>query len=131
MSEKRRLYLSGSITGSFATAKRTFNQAKENLRYAEYDVISPMDYPPASELSWVKCMQRDIGLVAKCDGIALIDTDPATQFSHGVRIEIEVAQYLHLPIMSVDSWLNTTIDRDRLYDWSNAEVASANSRRFV
>lgn len=131
MSDVKRLYISGSITGSFATARRTFDQAKEDLKYAGYDVISPMDYPPASELSWVTCMQRDIGLVAKCDGVALIDTDPATQFSHGVRIELEVAQYLKLPIMSVDSWLNTTIDRERLYDWQHAEVASANSTRFV
>jgi hypothetical protein len=131
-----RLYLSGSITGvGTDQAKRIFNGEKSRLEHAGYEVVSPLDYPPAVDISWVSCIQRDIGLVASSDGVALIDDSPNTQFSHGVAIEKHVAQYLQLPVMSVSSWVENHIDGTAVStvdpaDWHGAEAASAQARRL-
>lgn len=131
-----RIYLSGSITGvGTDRAKQIFDENRDRLEAAGYVVYSPLDYPPAVEISWVRCMQRDIGLVASCDGVALIDDSPNTQFSHGVAIEKHVAQYLQLPVMSVNSWLEHHIEGTAVStvdpaDWHGAEAASAQARRL-
>jgi len=131
-----KLYLSGSITGlGTDAAKRVFKAEKQRLENVGYEVISPLDYPPAVDISWVSCIQRDIGLVASADGVALIDDSPNTQFSHGVAIEKHVAQYLQMPVMSVSSWIADHIDGsaagavDPAY-WHGAEAASAQARRL-
>ncbi len=131
-----KIYLSGSITGSGTeTAKQVFANEKKRLENAGYEVISPLDYPPAVDISWVSCIQRDIGLVASADGVALIDDSPNTQFSHGVAIEKHVAQYLQLPVMSVNSWISNHISGTHVStvdpaDWNGAEAASAQARRL-
>lgn len=129
-----KLYLSGSITakGGGDAAKSTFQSQASRLRVRGYEVISPLDYPDANEIGWVTCMQRDIGLVAQCDGVAVIDDSPLTQHSHGVAIELEVAQYLGMPVMSVASWMLADIESDEdMRVWRMAERVSAASRRLI
>lgn len=127
-----KIYISGSITSSITVDGRLdhFQRVKQHLLDAGFDVICPTDYPPATEIGWVACMQRDIGLVAQSDGIAIIDESPRTQYSHGVAIEIEVAQYLGKPIMSWRSWLDSD-NVVNLIDWKCAESDCACSRRLV
>ena len=129
-----KLYLSGSITarGGGDNAKSTFRSQASRLRVRGYEVISPLDYPDANEIGWVACMQRDIGLVAQCDGVAVIDDSPLTQYSHGVAIELEVAQYLGMPVMSVASWMLADIESDEdMRVWRMAERVSVASRRLI
>lgn len=128
-----RLYLSGSITAKGVDdARAMFLEERKRLRSAGFEVIDPTEFPPASEIGWIACMQRDIGLVAESDGVALIDTSPMTDVSHGVKIEQEVARYLGLPIMSVNSWVAVS-DRssvDVIEDWRDREFRSAMKPRL-
>lgn len=128
------LYLSGSITAKgVEEAQRMFLTERRRLREVGFDVINPTEYPPASEIGWVACMQRDIGLVAQSDGVALIDDSPMTDTSHGVRIEIEVARYLGLPVMSVSSWARQVVyGRPFIPEgWSDRELRAAQKPRLT
>ena len=129
-----KLYISGSITGSIdSEGLDGFQYVKRMLNDLGYETVCPTDYPPATEIGWIACMQRDIGLVAQCDGVALIDDSPKTQHSHGVAIEKEVAQYMGIPVMSYHAWAYFADRKDAVakWPWKTAEVDSASSQRLL
>lgn len=100
------LYLSGSITDAGTEkAQEKFSHEKQRLKEAGYMVISPLDYPPATEIGWIACMQRDIGLLGGCDAVALIGDQTGTMSSHGVKMEIEAALHEGKQIRSVSDWV--------------------------
>ena len=86
-----RLYVIGPVTGREKLNQEAFEDAKERLLDAGYDVLIPHDV-----------MRLSIKAMLGCDGVAaLTDWDE----SRGAKLEREVAVACGIEIHCVDTWL--------------------------
>ena len=100
-----KLYISGPVTGYEQGNKPAFDQAKETLKAAGHDPISPFDGETSEQtnetltdkygsLYW-KVLAKDIVMMAGAEGVVLL---PGWERSKGARIEAYVALHAGLPI---------------------------------
>ena len=96
-----RLYVIGPVTGRENLNRKVFEDAKEKLWDAGYDVLIPHDVVPP-DASHEQAMRLSIKTMLGCDGVAaLTDWDE----SRGAKLEREVAIACGLEIHYVDTWL--------------------------
>ena len=96
-----RLYVIGPVTGRENLNRKVFEDAKEKLWDAGYDVLIPHDVVPP-DASHEQAMRLSIKTMLGCDGVAaLTDWDE----SRGAKLEREVAIACGLEIHCVDTWL--------------------------
>ncbi|MDO4647741.1 MAG: DUF4406 domain-containing protein [Eubacteriales bacterium] len=90
MSDKKRIYISGSISKNPKAAKVRFGEAEEKLKAAGYDVINPqkMDLILGENAQYEEYMRASMLLLSMCDGIYMIY---GWQESKGARAELEYA----------------------------------------
>lgn len=96
-----RLYVIGPVTGREKLNREAFEDAKERLWDAGYDVLIPHDVvlPIAPH---ERAMRLSIKAMLGCDGVAaLTDWDE----SRGAKLEREVAVACGIEIHCVDTWL--------------------------
>lgn len=100
---KKRLYLSGPMTGIKDLNIPAFNKAAKKLRAAGYVVINPpeLDRIERSD-TWEGCLRRDLRFVVTCDAVATL---PRWTKSRGANLEIHVAKALSMPVHRVEYWL--------------------------
>jgi hypothetical protein len=98
----KKLYVSGPMTGYPGFNFDAFAQAAMDLRDAGFVVEDPGEFGIADDWSWFDYMRKDLTLVMQCDGIATLDN---WECSRGARLEVYVAQQLHMPVMPVKIWL--------------------------
>ena len=107
------LYLAGPMTGYPEFNFPAFDEAAAELRAAGYEVINPAEvdralgFDPRSEDEYTDenyhaAMRRDIPLVMKADGVALL---PGWRASRGANIEHDVARAIGNQAMTVRAWV--------------------------
>lgn len=93
---RRRVYLSGPMTGIADHNFPTFNAYAAALRAAGHDVVNPVDLNPDHSTPWVDCLHVDIAALCVCTSIAMI---PRWTNSRGANLERFVAQRLGMPVI--------------------------------
>lgn len=82
------VYIAGPMTGHDDFNFPAFYEAEARWRKAGWDVVNPAN-PDWLDWSWEDCMEKCLGLLIRCDAIALLD---GWQSSRGARIEYAVAR---------------------------------------
>lgn len=92
---KKKIYISGKITGIEEKARQLFAQAQEHLEAAGFTVINPMALPHLHDKEWHSFMREDIKALCDCDAIYLLNN---WHNSLGARLEKQIAEVLGLHI---------------------------------
>ena len=100
---KRRVYLSGPMTGLPDLNFPAFNSYARRLRAAGYDVINPAEINPDGAKSWHACMRADLAALLTCDALALM---PGWQTSNGAHLEMHVAHRVGIEITFADALID-------------------------
>jgi hypothetical protein len=101
--KKKRLYLSGPMTGIKNLNVPAFNAAARQLRRKGYVVINPPELDRRERKStWEDCLRRDLRYVVTCDAIATL---PRWTKSRGANLEIHVGKALSMPVHTVSYYL--------------------------
>lgn len=101
-----RLYVIGPVTGRENLNRAAFEEAKEKLWDAGYDVLIPHDVVPSNATHSV-AMRLSIKTMLGCDGVAmLIDWDEST----GATLEKSVAEVCGIETHYVRAWLRLADD---------------------
>lgn len=95
-----RLYVIGPVTGREDLNRKAFEDAKEMLEQAGYDVLIPHDVVPP-DYDYARAMRTSIVTMLGCDGAAFL---PDWDESRGAKLEREVAIAGGLPIYCVGTW---------------------------
>ena len=101
------VYVAGPMSGIPEFNFPAFVEAEKKLADAGYDVISPTakgkpegdQYDGARPYEWY--VREDLKMLLEADGVALL---PGAQNSRGARMERQVAEFLKMPVGSVDEW---------------------------
>ena len=101
-----RLYVIGPVTGREKLNQEAFEDAKERLLDAGYDVLIPHDVVPPDAVH-ERAMRLSIKAMLGCDGVAmLIDWDEST----GAKLEKRVAKMCGIETRYVSAWLRKKPD---------------------
>ncbi len=99
---RKRLYISGPMTGLPEYNYPAFHAAARDLRAAGYLVSNPAERSLPADAPWIEHMRKNIRMMADCDGIAMLD---GWQHSKGANAEINLFHNLGLPVFSLVAWL--------------------------
>ena len=93
---KKKVYISGRITGMEERAKELFEQAEAELTNMGYEAVNPMKLNHQHDLAWESYMKQDIKALCDCDAIYLMKnyTD-----SKGALLELAIAMELKLEVI--------------------------------
>lgn len=93
---RKKVYISGQITGVEDTAYEKFLKAEKRLELKGYKVINPMKLPHEHDKSWQAYMKEDLKHLLDCDAIYMLADWEA---SKGARLEYDLAELLNIIIM--------------------------------
>lgn len=93
--EKRKIYISGKISGIENEAVKLFDIAEMQLKNEGYEVVNPMTLNHNHDKSWHSYMKEDVKALCECDEIFMLSnwTD-----SKGAIIEHTIAMYLGISV---------------------------------
>lgn len=97
-----RLYVIGPVTGRENLNRKAFDDAKEKLWDAGYDVVIPHDVIPP-DAYYGDAMRISIKTMLDCDGVATL---PDWDESRGAKLEINVAITCGMQIHTCLAWLS-------------------------
>jgi len=103
MTNRIRLYLSGPMTGYPDYNRAAFADAARRLRAAGYAVTNPGELPIVSGFTHPDYVVRGLLHLQDCQGVAVL---PGWETSIGAGMEVAWARRAHLPIRTVDAWLD-------------------------
>lgn len=107
MSSKRRIYVSGPMSGMPAFNFPAFHAAAVHLRAAGFEVVNPAELNPGAEKPWADCMRVDIRALMDCDGVAVL---PGWSRSKGASLEVHIARELGMPVRMVAGWVDLMLE---------------------
>lgn len=103
MARKKKLYLSGAMSGLPNLNRDAFNAAAKLLRNKGYKVINPPELDRNNpQRSWEGCLRRDIVELMACDRIATLR---GWKKSRGANLEVYIGKALKFKIHPVDYYL--------------------------
>lgn len=106
MPEKRRIYISGPMTGYEDHNFPAFHAAAEFFREAGWDVANPAEnFGGRTDLPREMYLRADMVMLAQCDAIALL---PDWERSRGAVLEAVLAKELGLQFF--DAWSGTQME---------------------
>jgi hypothetical protein len=88
MINKKKIYISGQISGIEEQAPKLFQEAETLLANSGYEVINPMKLPHDHDKSWESYMREDIKALMDCDEIYMLK---GWSSSKGARVEFALA----------------------------------------
>lgn len=89
--KKKKIYISGKISGIEEEAPALFKEAQNLLESQGYEVVNPMEFNHEHDKSWSSFMKEDIKALCDCDEIYMLDN---WQHSRGAVIEHNLASNL-------------------------------------
>jgi hypothetical protein len=102
---KRRVYISGPITGMPNDNREAFKEAARVLEDLGYDPVNPFDVgvnvTPGQPTTWADCLRADLRALLDCQGVALL---PGHDKSQGSNLEAYVARSLGMEVMLLEDW---------------------------
>lgn len=93
---KRKIYISGKITGIEKAATLLFKQGAEEVRVIGHVSVNPCELPRKHDKSWQSYMREAIKALCDCDGIYMLSN---WRSSKGATIELKIAMALGLEII--------------------------------
>ena len=96
-----RVYVSGPVTGMPGLNLPAFEGARAALLAAGHEPVVPHDHVPEGA-TWLDAMHVCVGLLAGCDGVALL---PVWCGSRGAVTEATVAEAHGQDVRPLDGWL--------------------------
>lgn len=93
---KKRLYLSGPMTGMPELNFPAFHAEAARLRALGYEVENPAEINHEQNASWHECMRKDLAALLTCDALALLD---GWTTSAGAHLEMHVAHRVGMEIV--------------------------------
>lgn len=94
--KKRRIYISGPMSGLPEHNFPAFHAEAARLRDLGYDVVNPADLNPDPGKGWKDCLRVDLLELLGCDAIAML---PGWQKSEGAHLEMHVAHRVGIDIL--------------------------------
>lgn len=94
--KKRRIYISGPMSGLPEHNFPAFHAEAARLRELGYDVVNPADLNPDPGKGWKDCLRVDLLELLGCDAIAML---PGWQKSEGAHLEMHVAHRVGIEIL--------------------------------
>ena len=95
-SSRKRLYLSGPMTGVRHLNFPSFHAEAARLRALGYVVVNPAELNPNPDTPWHLCMRADLKALLDCDAIVLLE---GWQASQGAHLELHVAHRVGLEVL--------------------------------
>ena len=96
--EKKKVYISGKITGIENEALMLFEKTEIELRKLGFDVINPMKLPHDHNKTWSEYMKEDIIEMLKCDYICYLEN---WKKSRGAWLEHEIAEAIGMEVIEL------------------------------
>jgi len=93
---RKRIYISGKITGLENEASALFAQAEKEVLAMGFTPVNPMGLDHKHDLTWQSFMRQDVKALCDCDGIYMLSN---WRESNGAKIELAVANHLELDVM--------------------------------
>lgn len=91
-----KVYISGKISGlEFSHAQKLFNDAENDLKKYNFNVVNPMTLPHNHGKSWDEFMREDLKALLDCTHIFMLSN---WQDSKGAIIEHDLAKELNIKI---------------------------------
>ena len=104
---RKKIYLSGPMTGVKDLNVPAFNKAAKKLRAKGYLVVNPPELDRKERKdTWEDCLKRDLRYVVECDAIATL---PNWQKSRGANLEIYVGKAVSMPVHTVAYYLKSGV----------------------
>ena len=100
---KKKIYISGKISGMEKKAKLIFEEAEIRLKKEGYDVVNPFKLKHKHDKTWHSFMKEDISQMMKCDEVYMIFN---WRESEGAVLEHELALMLNMPILYEETELD-------------------------
>ncbi|MEY5099624.1 MAG: hypothetical protein RJA36_2343 [Pseudomonadota bacterium] len=97
MTEPKRVYISGPMTGITDLNFPAFNLAATMLRTKGIEAVNPAEINPDSAMSWEQCMRADIKALCDCDTLAML---PGWERSRGAHLEVHLAHRLGMRVVA-------------------------------
>lgn len=100
---KKKIYISGQITGIESSAGAIFESAESFLRAKGYEPVNPMKLDHELAESWEDYMRNGIKALMDCDAIYMLSNHTK---SEGAKIEMYIALSLKMAIFHEDyKWM--------------------------
>ena len=93
---RKRVYLSGAMTGQPDLNFPAFHAEAARLRALGYLVVNPAELNPNPKIGWHACMRNDLKALLDCDALVLL---PGWEQSAGAHLEMHVAHRVGMDIL--------------------------------
>jgi hypothetical protein len=93
---KKKIYISGAITGFEKVAPLLFEIAERKLQSQGFEVVNPMTIEHNHDLKWGSYMRADLKALLDCDYIFMLSN---WKGSRGAKIEHQLALDLEIGII--------------------------------
>lgn len=101
MSEPKRIYLAGPMTGHSEHNFPAFREAASRLEAAGWEVVNPADnFGGRTDLPRESYLRADVALLLQCDTVAVL---PGWETSLGAKLEYLLARELQMPIFDAET----------------------------
>lgn len=119
-------YIAGPMRGYPMWNSAAFDRAKEKLRKAGWNPVSPIDLDRAAGMDLTNdsieltredltdCIVRDTHALVVCDAVVLL---PGWEKSKGARVEIALAKFLDIPVLDIETM--KPVDTSEALPWLN------------
>lgn len=102
-----RIYIAGQVTGlPREKAKKNFMRGHVLLTSNGFDPVNPLHCIPNNESCNKKAMEKLLPILLRCDGIMMLN---GWEFSHGAKIEYQLAQFAGPKVIMEDDLLQPDI----------------------
>ena len=98
---KRRVYISGPMSGYPGWNFATFNDAALQLRAMGYEVCNPVDINTDVTTPWAECLKADLAALLECTDVACLS---GWELSRGAQLEVHVAMALNIPCRPIGTF---------------------------
>jgi Domain of unknown function (DUF4406) len=95
---KRRIYISGPMSGIPLLNFPLFNRTAVRLRNLRWEVVNPVEINGDPEAEWLDCIAADLLAMKDCTAICLL---PGWTNSYGAKIERMAADKLGLEVFNL------------------------------
>ncbi|UOF76777.1 deoxycytidylate deaminase [Caudoviricetes sp.] len=99
---RKKIYISGPMTGMPDLNRKTFTDAEELLHRRGYEPVNPHKNGLPDTATWEDHMKRDLEMLNGCDGVAVLW---GCDKSKGSQIEMSAARRMSMPVETIYYWL--------------------------
>ena len=101
MTQRKRIYIAGPMTGHADHNYPAFHAAAERLEEAGWDVVNPAEnFGGRTDLPRESYLRADVALLVKCEAIAML---PGWQESQGAKLEYLLAREFGMMVLDAET----------------------------